>query len=242
MAEMFDYTAYLDQRVKREGPKRKGERTRDRLKIATSELLNETSFQELRITDICDRAEVAPGTFYLYYENKQILTIEILSEYVEMWTELSSSTAAELDSEGDLFEAIYHTNLSYIQMAKANPGLTRCVMQMSDLEPEFAAFVHSVSSKVYARTVAAIAKRTRLPSSPLLLLTVNSLGSMMDDIVRRLFVMNDPYLTSCITDMKMSTEDLAKHLTMIWYRSIFGEDPSLTPKRTVKRAKKILVK
>lgn len=238
MAKMLDYTAYLDQRVKREGPKRKGERTRDRLKVATSELLNETSFQELRITDICDRAEVAPGTFYLYYENKQILTIEILSEYVEMWTELSSNTAAGLEGEGDLFEAIYHTNLSYIQMAQANPGLTRCVMQMSDLEPEFAAFVHSVSSRIYARTVAAIAKRTRLPSSPLLLLTINALGSMMDDLVRRLFVGNDPHLTSCITDMRMNTEDLAKHLTMLWYRCIFGEDPSLTRSKARKRAKK----
>lgn len=238
MAELMDYTEYLDQRVKREGPKRKGERTRDRLKIATSELLNELSYQELRITDICDQANVAPGTFYLYYENKEILTIEILSEYVEMWTELSTKAAAEIGAEGDLFEAIYHTNLSYIQLAQANPGLTRCVLQISDIEPEFAEFVHQVSSQVYARTVAAIAKRTRLPSSPVLLLTVNALGSMMDDMVRRLFVMNDPYLSSCISDMKMSTEDLAKHLTIIWYRSIFGEDPSLTPANTAKRGRK----
>ncbi|MEQ9586701.1 MAG: TetR/AcrR family transcriptional regulator [Parvibaculaceae bacterium] len=238
MTDLMDYTTYLDQRMKREGPKRKGERTRDRLKVAASELLNEESYQELRITDICDRAGIAPGTFYLHYENKQILTIEILSEYVEMWTDLSSQTTADIDDDGDMFEAIYHTNLIYIQLAQLNPGLTRCVLQISDIEPEFAAFVHATSSQVYARTVAAIAKRTRLPSSPLLLLTINALGSMMDDIVRRLFVMRDPHLNSCISEMKMSTEDLAKHLTMIWYRSIFGEDPALNPNPAPKGRRK----
>lgn len=229
MTDDLDYTRYLERRVKREGPKRKGARTRDRLKVATTELLNQCSFQELRVTDICERAKVAPGTFYLYYDNKQILTIEILSEYVEMWTELSGKAAKAFDHEDDLFDAIYQTNLSYIRMAKANPGLTRCVLQMSELEPEFATFVHSTSSRIYARTVGAITKRTRLPSSPVLLLTVNALGSMMDDLIRRLFIMQDPYLVACISEMKMSTEDLAKHLTIIWHRAIFGEDPSMTP-------------
>lgn len=242
MTEILDYAEYLDQRVNNEGPKRKGERTRDRLKIATAELLNEQSYQDLRITDICARAKVAPGTFYLYYENKQIVTIEILSEYVEMWTVLSRQTAEDLDGEGDLFEAVYHTNLSYIQMAKANPGLTSCVMQMSEIKPEFAAFVHKASNQIYSRTVAAIAKRTRLPSSPVLLLTVSALGSMIDDLVRRLFVMPDPYLNKCISDMHMSTEDLAKHLTIIWYRSVFGEDPPLAPGRTVKKKKRTSAK
>ncbi len=229
MTETIDYVRFLEERAQREGPKRKGERTRDRLKIATIELLNQCSFQDLRVTDICDRTKIAPGTFYLYYENKQLLTIEILSEYVELWTELSKDAASAFDNGDDLFEAIYQTNLSYLNIARANPGLTRCVMQMSEIEPEFATFVHSTSSEIYSRTVAAIAKRTSADASPDLLLTINALGSMMDDLVRRLCVVKDPYLTRCVDEAGFDTQGIARHLTTLWYRAIFGENP---PKST----------
>lgn len=233
MADILEYTSHLNEKVRSEGPKRKGARTRDRLKIATAKLLNETSYQDLRVTDICDKANVAPGTFYLYFENKQVLTIEILSEFVEMFDR------DVRHHSHDPFESIYRSNLLFIQMARSNPGLFRCILQMSDVEPDFARVHQRINGSWYAKVVAAMTHWVELPSRDAALLSIHALGSMMDDVVRRLFVMQDPYLIEVIDALKFDDEAIAEHLSVIWYRAIFGADPPLAKKTIASRFPKL---
>ena len=225
MIETIDYPKYLNQRMQSEGPKRKGERTRDRLKIATAELLNRTTYQELRITDICKQAKIAPGTFYLYFDNKLPLTIEILSEFVELWFSSAHQLKGSDQRGKDSFDSIFRTNLAYIQVVRANPGLFRCVLEMSNIEPEFASFLQRTSAAVYDKGVTAFSQKEGVSPTEKLRFSIHALGSMIDDTLRRLIVMKDPYLIACVESMDLSDEDLARALSTLWYRGLFGHDP-----------------
>lgn len=219
MNQAVDYPTYLQDKVKDEGPKRKGERTRDRLKVAAANILDKVSYQDLRVTDICKEAGVAPGTFYLYFENKQILTIEMLSEFVEMF-----DREVRIRAQSP-FESIYHANLSYIQIARRNPGFFRCVLHMSDVEPEFARFHQQISGKWYERVTSSLSRWLEIPDDKMALLTTHALGSMMDDWVHRFFVAKDPTLVTNVKKLKLTDEEMAEYLSVIWYRAYFGKDP-----------------
>ena len=61
-AEPFATT--LRRRQKNSGIRRKGERTRDRLKIAALQVLEERGYLKLRVSDVCKRARVSAAAFY----------------------------------------------------------------------------------------------------------------------------------------------------------------------------------
>jgi AcrR family transcriptional regulator len=58
----------------------KGARTRARLVDAAKRIFERDGFLESRIVDIADEAEIAPGTFYHYFDSKE----EVFREVAEM--------------------------------------------------------------------------------------------------------------------------------------------------------------
>src|SRR3712207_4399553 len=61
----------------------KGDRTRYRLRIAAARALEEIGYQDLKVSDICGFAEVALGTFYVYYRDKNEIAIEVVLDFIE---------------------------------------------------------------------------------------------------------------------------------------------------------------
>src|SRR5690242_10782142 len=66
LGPMRDYVGHL-QAILSEADWPKGQRTRFRLKIAAIAALAEVGYQDLKVSDVCERAEVAQGTFYSYF-------------------------------------------------------------------------------------------------------------------------------------------------------------------------------
>jgi len=58
-------------------------RTRNLLKQCTFELLLEKSYDSLTIQDITDKADVARGTFYIHFDNKEDITWTLLRESID---------------------------------------------------------------------------------------------------------------------------------------------------------------
>ena len=56
----------------------KGDRTRYRLKIAAARALEEMGYTDLKVADVCANANVALGTFYVYYKDKNEIAIEVV--------------------------------------------------------------------------------------------------------------------------------------------------------------------
>lgn len=77
-ARALPFAEILRRRHKQAGARRKGERTRDRLKVATVQVLEERGYLRLRVTDICKRARVSPAAFYPYFKQREQITVEVL--------------------------------------------------------------------------------------------------------------------------------------------------------------------
>lgn len=207
-----------------EGAKRKGERTRDRLKLAAVEVLGEVGYRRLRVSDICERAEISPAAFYLYFKNKKEITVEVLTEFLDA---LSKSARTPEGQTLSIYEAIYHTNMSWITAVRANAGLMRCLLQLSDETPEFKRLNERSGHEWFAHVTRGLLRR--LPEAQIdenaVLLAVYALGGMMDEISRRLLVARDPQLKTLVSEAAPTDAAFAEFLSILWYRALFCAEP-----------------
>lgn len=214
----------LSRAQKAQGPKRKGERTRDRLKIGAIQALEQRGYLSMRVTDICKRAKVSPAVFYLYFKNKRDITIEVLTEFLDSL--LAHGGAGE--SHRSLYDAIYEANLTWVTSVRTNAGLMRCLLQLSDDEPAFKELSERKNHEWFQRVTHSLMRR--FPRTSLdersLLLAVYTLGGMMDEFSRKLLVAREAHLESLVKDIAPTDEALAEYLSVMWYRALFARNPA----------------
>jgi TetR/AcrR family transcriptional repressor of nem operon len=215
--------------------RRKGERTRDRIRLAAVQLLDEVGYRDLTVADICTRADVTPPVLYLYFDSKQALMTDVLREF------LASFLAREDAAVGvTAFEAIHNANRTWLALARENAGLMRCLLQLADDVPEFAALFASTSDDWYRRVARSVVRR--FPSAATeeagIHLIAHAMGAMMDEVTRKLFAGRDPQLQALVTAVAPTDDALARFLSVLWHRALYGADPDmgtappLTPKLT----------
>jgi len=214
------YSEILEQRQQRATTRRKGERTRDRLKLAAVRLLDDNGYRDMRVSDICDHAGVSVATFYIYYTNKTDITTEVLTEFLRTIFDIAEEDGPYRSS----FEAIYKANLGWLATVRANAGLLRCLLQLSDETPEFAELSQEANHQWYQRVAARIGRLTD-GYEPISLLAAYSLGSMIDELCRRLFVAADPHLVELVKRVAPTDEALAEFMAVIWYRAVYATNP-----------------
>lgn len=221
-AETVSFRDWVANKQKSVGLRRKGERTRDRIRLCTVELLNEVGYRDLKLTDICKRAKISPPVLYLYFESKEALVQEILVEFLQEFMNRAASAGARSP-----FQAMYDANLQWIRSARANAGLMRCLLQFSEAQGDFAELFARESHEWNLRITASIIRR--FPAADReqaqVHFIVEALGGMMDDITRRLFADSDEHLTDVVSSFASKDEDLARALTTLWHRALYCMDP-----------------
>ena len=217
------FVEVLRQAQRDEGEKRKGERTRDRLKIAAIQVLEQRGYLNMRVSDICKRAGVSAAVFYLYFKNKRDITVEVLTEFLDSLFAYSGAG----DASRSVFEAMCEANLMWLNSVRTNAGLMRCLLQLSDNEADFKELSEQKNYEWFQRVTYALTKR--FPHSQVdersLLLVVYALGGMMDELCRKLLVARDVQLQSLVNDTAPTDEALAELLSVMWYRALFARDP-----------------
>lgn len=79
-------------------PLRKSDRTRRRIITAARHLFERRGYRDTTIDDITRRAQIAHGTFYLYFRGKGELLNELLQQALEEFDQIAASEpAAEAD-------------------------------------------------------------------------------------------------------------------------------------------------
>ncbi|HEY6428688.1 MAG TPA: helix-turn-helix domain-containing protein, partial [Acidimicrobiales bacterium] len=73
---------------------RKGVQTRARLVEAAKRVFERDGFLEARIVDIAEAANLAPGSFYHYFDSKEELFLEVAKMQEERLTAPSSDSSA----------------------------------------------------------------------------------------------------------------------------------------------------
>lgn len=110
--------------VPAEKPKRERKRlqtpnpeVRARLMDAAADLIREDSYASLRIEDITERAGLSVGTFYLYFQGKPDLFINLVIDYTER---LRSRVRAAREGDGPIAARLSRALQAYIDFAMEN--------------------------------------------------------------------------------------------------------------------------
>ncbi|MBL4837474.1 MAG: TetR/AcrR family transcriptional regulator [Kordiimonadaceae bacterium] len=220
----FSYPIWLQEKNDARSANKKSDRTRALLKVAVAELLNDTPYQDLHITSICEQANVGAGTFYRYFPSKRELTEEVLEDVIAKFSSLMSN-AGRLKRGQSMFELLTEANVTFIKFADANHGLFRCLLNADDQEYRLGSIVERSTASWALRVTKSILRSNESLHEACTLISAHCLASMTDDIVARLTFRQDDTLRNLISDSGLDEENLAKFLAVLWHRVIFGCDP-----------------
>jgi AcrR family transcriptional regulator len=118
-------------RVPRTG---RGERTRDELMDAATEVFWDKGYVDTRVADIAERAGVSHGTFYTYFDSKEAVLWAIAADLNEALSRTSRGVRAEVD--GDEVRAIELANRRYLQTYLDNRKVMRLMEEVASFNPE----------------------------------------------------------------------------------------------------------
>jgi TetR/AcrR family transcriptional regulator, transcriptional repressor for nem operon len=219
---------WVSAKQKSDTTRRKGEKTRDRIRLATIELLNSVGYVDLKVSDICRRAKITAPVLYLYFDGKEPLVRDVLTEFLSDFMSRSTSSTAR-----SAYRAIYDANLHWLRAARSNAGLMKCLLQFSDQAPEFAKLFAEQSNQWYLRIAQSIIRRFPAARNEVatIHLVLHALGAMMDELTRKIFAGDDKELNQLIGGVAPDDESLAGFLSLIWYRALYGADPPATESR-----------
>lgn len=111
---------------------RRGVRTRERLKSAAREVLSESGYQGLRVADIIERAEIANGTFYRYFRDKDELVLELLRDLLDVLVERSKDPGDARDPRASVRIATQN----YFTVYRENASLFAILAEVAQYSPE----------------------------------------------------------------------------------------------------------
>jgi AcrR family transcriptional regulator len=198
----------------------KGQRTLLRLKAGTALALNEIPYSVLRVADIVERADLSYGLFYHYFKDKETAVKAVLGEmldYVE-------TTYRKILSSNNDYESMFEPNLFYVEFYSNNSGLMSACLSLSEEDPEFNDLWNLANDSWHRRIangirVAQHQTKTFLPEADLVAYT---LGGMVDQICRQIFVQKNPFAARLVKD----NLKLAEAVSILWYRVVYGRDPT----------------
>jgi TetR/AcrR family transcriptional regulator, transcriptional repressor for nem operon len=223
VVQSLAFADWMAQQQSEAPARRKGERTRDRIRLITVSLLNEVGYREMKVAEICERADISPPVLYSYFETKHALTVDVLREFLDRF--LSREDAPHADTA---YASMLDANLRWIALARANAGLLQCLLDLSAEEPEFAALFSTASDVWYRRIARSIVRRFPSASADeaAIELIAHAMGAMMDELTRKLFTPRPSRIQALAATVAPDDHSLAEFLTVLWYRALYGASPS----------------
>ncbi|MEO8448762.1 MAG: TetR/AcrR family transcriptional regulator [Gemmatimonadota bacterium] len=197
---------------------RSGERTRLNLLAAGARLLDKSGYRDLNVAGICEAAEQAKGTFYVYFETKERFLLELLRSYVPY----ELTTYPQLSPKMSAYPATKIWITWYERTFAQNAGILRCMVQRSELDPDVQRIWHERNRHLVDRAVHEVVSRlTRQPKDPELLRNaIRATGGMLDQsLFERSRIHAGPGLE------RMDGEHLIELHSILSYRALYGRNP-----------------
>jgi len=131
---------------------RKGLETRRRLLDAAEAVFGELGFPDASIVRIADHAGVAPGTFYLYFDSKRAIFVELMRDLNRRirraMSEGAEQGATRVEAEILGFQAFFHFTTEH-------PALYRIIRQSEFVAPEMLRYHYERVSEGYMTALSA---------------------------------------------------------------------------------------
>lgn len=190
-------------------PTPKGQRTRARILASARRNLEECGYFDATVTEITAGSEVALGTFYRYFNNKEDAFMVLLEHLViELHDSASGSWKAD-DPLGGLEEATRR----YLTAYRKNRQLVAALLQMSVAVPECAEKWAELRQMTYERMARHLPETIDGHDA---YLAISSLADMVEQFAHRWYV-----ATPVKGRRVPSIDRAAGTLALIWYRALY---------------------
>jgi len=199
----------------------KGEKARAKLKAAALQVMEEVGYHRMRISDVTRQAGVAQGLFYHYYSDLKSLTVEVLEDFVS-----HSLRVEDIEKgvpKGDWYERILAHNLLVVQAYAQRPGIMRCLLQLADSDEGFSQMLRSNFIRQLGWLTGQMPKL--FPAAALsehqAMMVAYTLAGTGETILRDYYINRE----SVLVGEKLSVEEMAELITVMFYRGLFLENP-----------------
>jgi AcrR family transcriptional regulator len=182
-------------------------------------VLAKRGYQDMRIEDIAQAADVAKGTFYIYFENKAAITMAVMEDVA---AEVSRAMR-EARTEDDPFLEILEPTVEYMRLAINHAGLWRALLQFSHNHPEAAKLLTRATQELMAQVGVRMQRRLGQGTAgdDTRTLVAYAMNWMVDGVLNSFVARDD----TCLQKVVHSPEQLGETLSVLWYRAVYGEDP-----------------
>ncbi len=130
---------------------RQQQRTRRLLLDAGRELVAANGVSGLRVQDVTERADIALGSFYNYFDSKDALLEAVISETLSA---MAAATVADVDETTDPADVVAMANLRVVGLARSEPDLARLIVNIAHSESMFGDAVHPHARLAVERGIA----------------------------------------------------------------------------------------
>lgn len=210
----FDFIEVLTSRAERTRGRPKRARTRSRILAAAAQELSDKGYAGLTVDGICARADMARGTFYLYYRDRSLVAAVV---YRAFW-----ATAYRMRPRlrgHSLKQRVSVANSYYLALYAMNAPLLAGQAALSRDRPDFAQW-HDAMNHRWSLIIA------RNMPGPMALeekaLRARALVAMADELLSNIFTAQTPSLRHWADH----PEQLAATLTAIWVQVADTTDKS----------------
>jgi TetR/AcrR family transcriptional regulator, ethionamide resistance regulator len=196
--------------------KARGLRSRDLIKNAARDALNEKGFTRLRVQDVTERAGVANGLFYRYFSDLREVVAEVSSTFFD---ELLAETSS-LSDRSDPYRWIYDNHCIVVESFARNPGILACLFGLAGDYAEFDE-IWKRNAHTWNLQVARFLQETAgfPPTTAERMGFV--LGAMTEGVIYQELIRH----TEDLAQLARRPEDIAEVIAVMWYRAIYLENP-----------------
>ncbi len=190
--------------------------TRNKLKAATRDLLNEIGFHRMRVQDITRGAGVAAGLFYRYFSGVHEIVQEICEDFMD---DLNARTR-KLPVLTHPYDQIFERHVLAVELFSDNPGIVRCLFQHDDDFPLFGQIWKAAAHEWNLQVADFLKSQASMPSEKAEQMAY-VLGAMTEGVFFQYLIRH----TKDLFDMGREPKDIAEIIAIMWYRTIFMENP-----------------
>jgi AcrR family transcriptional regulator len=214
------FATYLEAMAAEIRATRSGEKSRRKLFAAAARLLDSVVYRDLNVEDISAEAQLAKGTFYVYFGTKEQFLRELLAQYVAFEAQtFPAPLAAET-----AFAGVRRVVGWYAQTFESNVGLLRCMVQLSSTDEEVHALWQARNTAVVERAFGDLVRRLgQSPADPMLLrLALRTAGGMLD---QSLFTRYGLQASPGMELRRIDFDTLVELLSLLLHRAVYASDP-----------------
>lgn len=169
----------------------RGIRARGALVAAARVVFARDGYVHARVTDIAEEADVAAGSFYTYFNNKQEIFRAVFDEVQE---EMLHPQMAEAVDHADVVSTIHASNRAYLDLYRRNAKLMAVIEQVATINDEFRTMRLQRSRAFVGRNARSIVRLQALGLADEQLdaqLAANAISGMVSRLAYRTYVLQD---------------------------------------------------